>query len=512
MKTLQRIAAWTLAAALAVVAGVAHAEGSCGVGYNNTRWDLMVQSGNQVFSGGQYDSYQHAYASAVSQMDHCEGLLPGPPPATGSLAQIPVTSWAPIYPLWYELKGSCSGAGQVVHWYARPNCTACPNGDCEEPEPAQCNEPAYGKNGDGRDVGLVDLPSSVTAQQVVDATEICVNNCRVIPMNLGLVIQPNPTKYSQGSGGFVHYGVVMGTPGGNGLTCDPSAPVEPTPDTDDGRRCTDAKTSTGVTVARTCANKDDKNKISDGKNFNDQWSQVDADGFWDSDQNCTTLSSGGVLCKADAPPQDRPKDENGETEPHDATVLGRGEFGTGCTSNCSNSNTTEYHYYGPGTVGGGCGGTGQGSCGGTTGGDPGGGECDPETESCGGEGEGDCDPQTEECGQCQDDPETEENECGTGAEFTAPSIAYQYADSSQLVGAKRAEIAQFIQTARGEAQQLLSGLDGLGGGGSELPCWQAEVFGQTISFCPRDYSAELAILGQMILLIAALMAAFILLR
>lgn len=153
----------------------------------------------------------------------------------------------------------------------------------------------------------------------------------------------------------------------------------------------------------------------------------------------------------------------------------------------------DYHYWGPGTVGN------SSNYGGNN-------ECDPETEDCSDPGgHGECDPETEICGPC--DPLTEE--CGDGAEFTAPGVAYKYAGIDDQINAKRKEIAEFIVGVQNDMMAKLGG--GLSDGAGALPCPQFEALGVTIDFCVPEFEQALSLIRPAILLLASVMAGFIIL-
>lgn len=179
------------------------------------------------------------------------------------------------------------------------------------------------------------------------------------------------------------------------------------------------------------------------------------------------------------------------TDPTDPTTPGGDGDGGGDGNGGGNNN-------GGGT---GNGGDGSGGGDGNGGGD---GSGDGDGSGTGGDGNGTCDPAKE---NCSTGPE------GPGGELKEPTPG-TWDDAIATWEKKVEEAKQELKTkVKANVDQMKGAFDlNLAEGGGQLPCESMTIWGKSYSLCISDYAGQLSSLRVALLLMAALIAAFILLR
>lgn len=169
---------------------------------------------------------------------------------------------------------------------------------------------------------------------------------------------------------------------------------------------------------------------------------------------------------------------------------------------------------GTGGDGGGDGGTGGGGDGGGTGGggdgggdgSTGGGEGDGGGGggTGGGDGSGNCDPSKQDCSSGPAGPKTS----------LKPGKQGNFDNANAEWDAKVEEAKKSLKDAIKKNVDTMKGMFdlNLGEGAGKLPCNQTSVFGQTIDLCFSEYSGVLSYLRNILLLVAAVIAAMVILR
>jgi hypothetical protein len=410
------------------------------------------------------------------KFDHTEGTNPIKDIYTGYLMCGGSES---IYPRGFSITSYTCPSGTV---FQRSTKT------CVVPElPPECTD--YPEGGKMTFAGQGQAPASVCwgscTFKLDDDTST--GTCTGTPPAIVCVGQVNAVS-GQDSSGQINYG---GNYVSTGSYCDQDLAYT-TPPSSTAPLCINTKAGqvcTGGDIPKHCATVDGSMTC-----FSDAGDICDTPECFASG-DAVRNSNGTAIAKENAPTPKAPNTGTaGVKAPADGTLQVKQRAGAGATFpgsgptnnyNTYNSTTVANSYNGDGSIGDRT----------TQSGDDG--ECDPATETCGGDGDddGDCDPQTELCGD---------------GEFNAPTNEYGFGDLDSEVQGARDSLTQKIAEVRGQASQMLGG--GLPEGTGSLPVATFEVLGRSFTIDLGVYADKLALVGTLILFGAMALAARIILE